>query len=166
LVPGGRQLDCVVGGPERDPRVQRPRALDEQLGRRRAREGRHRELVLAFDPECRAARDQQLGSRRAGQQAAQLRRGVQKLLEDVDHQQPLDRRERRQRHEHRPVRELRREPVRELEREPRLADPARSGQRHEPHPRLRQQCRRSLQVRFPPERRRRRMRQRRSLKRR
>ena len=173
------------------PRVERAGAADEQLRRRLGGQRRHAELVLALDAQRGAARDHELALRRGGQQAAELGRGVEHLLEVVDHEQDrvprqhrgrlaLARAERlgdlgrdqrrvleaRQRDEPGAVGELRREPVRELEREVRLADPARAGQREQPDVRVAQQLGRGRQVVLAAEQRRRRERQRRRLERR
>jgi hypothetical protein len=80
-----------------------PRPLDEQLHRRilgerlhrqplfRVRQGqrRHRELLLAPQPQHRPARDQHLEARGSRQQLGHDRGSLQDLLEVVQHQQEL-----------------------------------------------------------------------------
>ncbi len=147
---------------------------DGRLGGQRA----ERELVLGGEMERRAARHHELRARRRVQDRVERGRGVEQLLEVVHDDQQLaarrlaDRRlqlrthqarivQRGERHEPRALREPLTEPVCELQREPRLADPARPGQREQPHVRVGQHARGDLQILLAPEQRRRGQRQRR-----
>ena len=118
---------------EREPRVDGAGAALEQRDRGLGGERAERQLVLGREPQRGAARDHDLRARRGGQQAADLARRVEQLLEVVDDDEQfalLDLAERllelgadllrvgegRERDEARTVGELRGEPVRELER--------------------------------------------------
>ena len=108
---------------------------------------------------------------------AERGRGVEQLLEVVDHDQQLAARrrladracsssaptsarvvDRGERDEPRALGEPLAEPVRELQREARLADPARAGEREQPHVRVGEQPRRGSRSSLAPEQRRRRRR--------
>ena len=164
---------------------ERAGAAQEQLRRGLGRQRRDGELVLGADPQRGAARDHELRARRDGQQPGQVGRGVEQLLEVVEHEQQLaaaehggqafalgraellrDLRghargvvERGELDEVRAVGEVRRAPVRELEREVRLADPARPGQREQPHVRVGEQLGGGREIVLAAEQRRRRDRQ-------
>ena len=124
-----------------------------------AAERRDRQFVLAGDAQRGAAGHDELRARRRGQQAADLRRRVEELLEVVDHQQQRAAREqahqpfalggaqllrdlggdergvgeRGERDEAGAVGELRGEPVGQLDREAGLADAAGPGEREQAH---------------------------------
>ena len=113
-------------------------AAHEQLGGGLGGQRRERDLALAGQPQRGLAGDQHRDGRRAREQRGHGGRGVDELLEVVEHEQqlgavvglqlglePLALVDPGQRDEAGAVAEAVRQPVGELEREPRLADAAR-----------------------------------------
>ena len=177
-------IRCVVAGLERrrglSARARRRNSSAEGFGGQR-RDG---ELVLGADPQRGAARDHELRARRDREQPGQVGRGVEQLLEVVEHEQQLaaaedggqalalgraellgDLRrhargvvERGELDEVRAVGEVRRGPVGELEREVRLADAAGPGQREQADVRVGEQLGGGREVVVAAEQRRRRQR--------
>ncbi len=138
-------------------------AAHKQLDRGLRRQRRQRHLALLGQPQRGLARDQHGHSRRPAQEVADRGRGVDELLEVVEHEQQLGdvlldrlgelaleavfRVDRRERDEAGAVAEVTGQPVRQLEAQPGLADAAGPEDRH--HPVLAEQRRDGVELPLP-----------------